>query len=95
MALAVQRTGRTGWYWRVLKEGMAKPGDVIELSSRPRPRWPLARLIRLLYIDIRNQSELEVAAKIPELARSWRLLFRQRLETGAVEDWSRRTTSKD
>lgn len=95
MTLALQRTGRTGWYWRVLKEGMAKPGDVIELSSRPRPRWPLARLIRPLYIDIRNQSELEVAAKIPELARSWRLLFRRRLETGAMEDWSRRTTSKD
>lgn len=95
MALAVQRTGRTGWYWRVLKDGVAEPGDRIELRARPRPDWSLARLIHLLYVDTRNRSELQAASAIPELAESWRLLLRRRLRTGAVEDWSKRVTGRD
>mgnify|MGYP003704690417 CR=1 FL=1 len=88
----MQRTGRTGWYWRVLTEGVAEPGDALALCERSRPAWPLARLIRLLYVDTRNWPDLEAAAALPELAESWRMLARRRLETGAVEDWSRRTT---
>lgn len=92
MALAVQRTGRTGWYWRVLKEGLAEPGDALELGDRLRPEWPLSRLNRLLYVDTRNWRDLEIAAAIPELAERWRTLARRRLETRTVEDWSRRLT---
>ena len=40
LALAVQRTGRTGWYWRVLTEGVAEPGDALALCERSRPAWP-------------------------------------------------------
>lgn len=95
IALAVQRTGRTGWYWRVLQEGVAEPGDVLELCARPRPEWPLARLIRLLYVETRNRSELEAASELSELAESWRLLVRRRLKTGAVEDWQQRIAGPD
>ena len=95
MALAVQRTGRTGWYWRVLQEGVAEPGDVLELRERSRPEWPLARLIRLLYVETRNRPELEAARELAELAESWRRLVDRRLKTGSVEDWSRRITGSD
>lgn len=90
MALAVQRTGRTGWYYRVLEEGTAKEGDGLSLLERPRPEWPLARLIRLLYLDRTNRPDLAAAAVLPELAENWRALFRRRLESGAVENWSAR-----
>lgn len=92
MALAVQRTGRTGWYWRVLKEGVAEQDDLLELYERPQPDWPLARLFRLFYVDTLNRSELEAAGDLSELAENWRLLVRRRLQTRAVEDWNRRTT---
>ncbi|WP_407526989.1 MOSC domain-containing protein [Methylobacterium oryzisoli] len=95
MALAMQRTGRTGWYWRVLEAGVAEPGDALALRERPRPDWPLARLIRLLYVDTRNRSDLDAVAALPELAETWRALARRRLATGTVEDWSRRISGPD
>ncbi|RYE95540.1 MAG: MOSC domain-containing protein, partial [Oxalobacteraceae bacterium] len=48
-ALIMQTSGRTGWYYRVLNEGWLKPGDRLELVARPRPGWPLARLVAALY----------------------------------------------
>jgi MOSC domain-containing protein YiiM len=90
MARDVQRTGRTGWYWRVLEEGEASEGDAIVLIDRPQPYWSLSRLIRLLYRDIRNREELEAMAALPELTESWRTLARRRVEAGQVEDWTKR-----
>ncbi|MEO0913788.1 MAG: MOSC domain-containing protein, partial [Pseudomonadota bacterium] len=31
MALRVQRSGRTGWYYRVLEPGVVEPGDILRL----------------------------------------------------------------
>ncbi len=38
-------SGRTGWYYRVLEEGTADPSDRLDLVERPRPDWPLTRLV--------------------------------------------------
>jgi MOSC domain-containing protein YiiM len=90
LARDVQRSGRTGWYWRVLEEGRADEGDALTLIERPQPAWPLSRLIRLLYRDVRNREELALMAALPELAEGWRSLARRRIEAGRVEDWSKR-----
>ncbi|HEY8163906.1 MAG TPA: MOSC domain-containing protein [Methylocystis sp.] len=90
MALRVQKTGRTGWYYRVLQEGAAQEGDALELIERPCPDWPLARLSNLLYRDTRDGEGLAAMAALPQLAESWRALARRRLETGKVENWSAR-----
>ncbi len=90
MALRVQRSGRTGWYYRVLEDGAAQEGDALELVERPCPEWPLSRLSRLLYRDTRDREGLTALAALPELAESWRALARRRLETGKVENWSAR-----
>ncbi|AWN51060.1 MOSC domain-containing protein [Methylobacterium sp. 17Sr1-1] len=92
MARAVQATGRTGWYWRVLEEGSVEPGEALVLHERLQPDWPLSRLVHLFYRDTRNRGDLEAVARLPELAESWRALARRRLESGSVEDWSRRLT---
>jgi len=90
MARTVQRSGRTGWYWRVLEEGNADEGDRFTIIDRPRPAWPLSRLIALLYRNTSDRAGLSAMARVPELAEGWRTLAERRLATGRVEDWSRR-----
>lgn len=86
----VQETGRTGWYYRVLRPGTVEPGATLDLAARPRPDWPLSRLIRVLYRDAFNVEQLGAMADLPELAEGWRELCRKRLRTRQVEDWKPR-----
>lgn len=93
MALRVQHTGRTGWYWRVLTPGFIRAGDAVYLLQRPYPEWPLSRVIALLY-QHSGYSGLEVEA-LRDLARlplppSWQRIVQRRLEHGQIEDWSAR-----
>lgn len=90
LAYAVQTTGRTGWYYRVVEEGVARSGDALVLEARARPDWPLSRLTRLLYRDTGNRHELKHMAELPELADGWRMLALRRLESSKTEDWSKR-----
>ncbi len=90
MAFTVQKTGRTGWYYRVLQEGRAMPGDAIALDNRLQPHWPLSRLTRLLYRDTKAKDELAQMAEIPELAEGWRQLAKRRVATSQTEDWTSR-----
>ncbi|QNN46302.1 MOSC domain-containing protein [Thermomonas brevis] len=89
MARRVQATGRTGWYYRVLRPGSARAGDALALAERPYPGWTLQRLAALLYGRTLDPALLEPALRLP-LVPSWRKLIERRLQQGAVEDWSRR-----
>lgn len=90
MALRVQSSGRTGWYFRVLEPGAIAAGDVAALVERPQPGWPLGRVSRLLYHETLDRDALAGLAALPGLPESWRRLARRRLERGAVEDWAAR-----
>lgn len=90
MALRLQRTGRTGWYYRVLQPGTVQAGDAIALVARPYPAWPLARVIEVLYHRMLDAALLREVAALP-LPPSWQKLVARRLDQGMVEDWSRRT----
>lgn len=96
-ACIVQQSGATGWYYRVLETGLVARGDRLDLLERPCPDWPLARLIRALFpgdADISGMSgmraEWRLAAALGPLSANWRQTFLRRVETGRVEDWSRR-----
>lgn len=90
MAVLVQTTGRTGWYYRVLETGKVMPGDAFALLERTRPDWPLARLIRLIYSRSLSRSDLAEVADMQDLAQSWRDLAARRLQSSRVEDWDAR-----
>ena len=89
MAARVQRSGRTGWYYRVLETGYLQGGDAIELLERPFPHWPLSRVIELLYHRTLDFDALAEMQALP-LTPSWRRLVEGRLARRGVEDWSAR-----
>ncbi|MBB4063625.1 MOSC domain-containing protein YiiM [Gellertiella hungarica] len=90
MAVGVQKSGRTGWYYRVREPGRVAPEAELRLLDRQAPDWTIHRLWHLFYVDRLNREGLEGIASLPLLADSWRALARKRLESGVVEDWSAR-----
>ena len=85
-----QKTGRTGWYYRVLEEGEVCAGDEIRLLDRPNPAWTLARTLRVLYVDMLDRDALAQLAALREASGGLRRLAATRLANAAVEDWERR-----
>jgi MOSC domain-containing protein YiiM len=55
------RAGRSGWYYRVLKEGVLQAGDAVRLIERPNPTLPFAALVTVVY---RGQASAEDLEKI-------------------------------
>ncbi len=90
MAVRVQNTGRTGWYYRVLKAGEVYPGASLSLTERFHPEWTLSRLLYFFYQETLNQDALSEIASLELLAQSWRNLARLRLENGQIEESSTR-----
>lgn len=93
MARAVQASGRTGWYYRVLEPGIVEPGTPLLLIDRPRPDWPLARLLSVLYQNTLDYDELAAMSALPELAQGWRGLAARRVANRTVEGWAARLGS--
>ncbi|KAB0679016.1 MOSC domain-containing protein [Aureimonas leprariae] len=95
MARLVQSSGRTGWYYRVLRPGIVGPGDALRLLHRADPQWTIARIRRLFYVDTLNRNELEHLSRLDKLAKNWRDHALRRLRTSTVEDWTARLDGVD
>lgn len=39
---------RSGWYYRVIEEGMTEPGETLSMVARPLPDWTVRRVFGLL-----------------------------------------------
>ena len=89
MARRVQDSGRTGWYYRVLRPGLAQVGDALVLRERSYPDWPLRRLGALLFRPVLDPALLEPALALP-LVPSHRRVIERRLANGALEYWAKR-----
>lgn len=92
MATHVQKSGRTGWYFRILQTGAVRSGQPFRLIERPYPNWPLARLIELAYHAPLDRENLMQALEL-ELPDSWQQCFKRRLQTGVIEDWTARLST--
>jgi MOSC domain-containing protein YiiM len=82
MPRAMIRSGRAGWYYRVLEEGEIAPRDFVELEERPNPDFAFTRLIELVSHGAVTAAELERLAHMPGLASEWRSWARGRLLGG-------------
>ncbi len=66
------RTGRSGWYFRVVRGGRMAAGDTLHLVARPNPQWSFARFLGNLRDKRFSDAELAELATLPGLAAQWR-----------------------
>ncbi|CAK14770.1 MOSC domain-containing protein [Pseudomonas entomophila] len=94
MALRVQQSGRTGWYYRVLEEGVVAAGDTLDVVERPYGEWSVARLSAVLFDKRLEPGLLRECLELP-LVPSWRRTLEKRLEQHQVEDWTSRLQGRN
>jgi MOSC domain-containing protein YiiM len=73
------QSGRTGFYFAVLKEGEVAAGDLIELLDRDEHNISVSDVVDLYRGDAANQDSLRRVSELPSLPNSWREYFRKRL----------------
>lgn len=89
LAVQVERTGRTGWYFRVLNGGPVQAGMVLPLVTRPAPQWSIATANEIMHHRKEDTEAALALASCPGLSASWqRSLTRRAL--GEAEDTSAR-----
>lgn len=71
LAARVERTGRTGWYFRVLNGGPVQTGMVLELVMRPAPQWSIAAANEIMHHRKDDAEAALVLASCPGLSASW------------------------
>ncbi len=68
----VRRTGRSGWYMRVLQVGLLEAGQRVEHEACPHPEWAVARAARVMHARLERRAEASELASLPELSPGWR-----------------------
>jgi MOSC domain-containing protein YiiM len=90
LPVRVQRTGRTGWYYRVLREGSIEAGQALRLVERPHPEWTVAEVNVVRYerkADTPENREITLTlAACPALATSLRETLTRRATQNVHRD---------
>ncbi|QDV25473.1 MOSC domain-containing protein [Aureliella helgolandensis] len=95
LAIQVQRTGRTGWYFRVLQVGNIRSGQSIELIHRPFPQWTIAAASNVMYAKPRNPADDLALANCDALSASWSKTLRDRVRLNTDTDQTPRLFGSD
>jgi MOSC domain-containing protein YiiM len=73
------RSGLTGFYLAVLREGEVAADDSIQFTAQEQGGLTVAEIVRLYTLDAENQELLRRAIESSALPESWRDYFRKRL----------------
>lgn len=68
---AMTKSGRCGWYYRVIAPGMMAAGDCHDVIDRPNPDWPVRRLADIAAGRSGTIAALEAMTVLPGLAAQW------------------------
>ncbi|TVY47572.1 Carnitine monooxygenase reductase subunit [Lachnellula occidentalis] len=79
------KKSRTGWYYRVLREGYISAGDEILLVERKHPQWTIERVQEYLHRDKGDLPMLVELSQIEEFGAECKKAF-QRLIVAAKEE---------
>ena len=91
---AMLKSGRCGWYARVLEEGLVRRGAPVSVEQRPNPTWTISRFLEMFVSRSASIDDLIELAELPGLARHWRQTAQEHLReiihgyeaSGAVEE---------
>ena len=72
LAKEVARTGRTGWYVRVITGGEIRAGDKLELIAKPQKLWTVQRANDILFGRESDPQRIAELVGVAELAESWK-----------------------
>lgn len=89
LAKKIEDTGRTGWYFRVLKEGSIQEGDIFKLIERPCPEWTIDRMNEVLYHNRDNIGLLENLRDCEYTPPSWKTTLDKLLSGETIDDSKR------
>jgi MOSC domain-containing protein YiiM len=73
------RSGRTGFYLAVTREGEVTTGDTVASIARHELAISVAEIVGLYSADAANQDLLRRASELSALPEGWRDYFRKRL----------------
>ncbi|MDH4084177.1 MAG: MOSC domain-containing protein [Nitrospira sp.] len=91
LAIRFQETGRTGWYFRVLREGFVKAQDKLVLVDRRDPQWTVALANLIMHHQKNDIDAARELANCPTLSARWRVkLWKRSTDTGMEENNSGR-----
>jgi MOSC domain-containing protein YiiM len=85
LAVQMQDTGRTGWYFRVRQAGHLRAGDIFVLQDRPFPEWSIAAANAVMHGPA-EPATLAALATCPGLAAGWQRTLMARVQTGMRPD---------
>ncbi|KIC07654.1 sulfurase [Leisingera sp. ANG-M1] len=95
MPYLFQKTGRTGWYYRVLETGAAAAGDRITLIERRNPNWSVQVVTRARLTRRVSRDDADALANLADLAPGWRQAFERMAEGETTEDTRARLAGQD
>lgn len=81
MVARIVKQHNCGWYYRVLEEGEAQAGDMLELEEKGDENWSVARTFAKLYDpgEKADPGELREIAGLERLCAEWREKARKAL----------------
>ena len=81
MPALLTSSGRPGFYFRVLEEGVVRAGDEIVKVGEAKERMTVAAINALLYLPGHARDRLERAIRIEALSPGWRASFEALLQS--------------
>ncbi|ROT95039.1 MOSC domain-containing protein [Altererythrobacter sp. FM1] len=78
----ILKTRRCGWYYRVIEEGTAQAGDMLEQVTHGREEWPVDRVFEAIWgtSEPMDRAQLYALTEVQELAPALRDSIRRKLE---------------
>ncbi|ABZ74695.1 MOSC domain containing protein [Shewanella halifaxensis HAW-EB4] len=88
-ALAMQQSGRCGWFYRVIKPGTIYETDSVVLLERLTD-ISVAEAMHIYFLPEFNAEQYQRLADCKGLAVAWVHSLQRRIENNAIEDWQMR-----
>lgn len=88
-ALHVQNSGRTGWYFRVLREGYVISRIDLELIDRPYPEWTIAACNEVMHFNKHDLRLTDQLLSCSLLSQHWKNRLQKRLRGQEPSDQKR------